>query len=137
MNTLRDTDEGTATPSVWPVYLAAAIIVGVGALLFCPVVELILYYTLFDSFVHCGETIPGAVYGLFGFVTAWGVARLRPWAWWCAVAWTITFAMVSLLYVVDEPLWAALIWLAAIALLVWPLATRRRLFFPPKPEREE
>ena len=35
------------------------------------------------------------------------------------------------------PMWSIAACVAMIALLVWPLATRRQLFFPPKPGGEE
>ena len=38
---------------------------------------------------------------------------------------------------VRMPRWSIAGCVATIALLVWPLATRRQLFFPPKPEGEE
>ena len=162
MDTLRDTDEGRARPSVWPVYVAA-VVVGVVS----------LPYLL---------ALPPPIIpiGLFGFVTIWGLSWLRPWGWWCAVVWTSIFTVGYLLSVriclaasaSDVPLeelgilgeilttatWVAILvfveplngfgeavffvflgplGLITIALLTWVLATRRQLFFPPKQEGEE
>ena len=85
---------------------------------------------------------------MLGFVTAWGLVRLRPWGWWCAVVWVSIFAAGSALFVSlgffilpgpskpDEYVDAFLL-LITIVLLIRLLATRRQLFFPPKPAGEE
>ena len=152
MNTLGDTDEEKARPSVWPVYAAAATIGFVslfGGLLVLP------------QLAHPAEVeYAVAGYVLFGVLTCFGVAWLRPWGWWCAVVWTIillrllTLGTPSMLLVFryyskahpDQPLASWLVpglvlvlsvWGAFTALLVWPLVARRQLFFPPNPEREE
>ncbi len=130
MNTLRDTDEGRARPSVWPVYVAAAVILAFSLVLFVLfVLEVVLH-----SF-HILQIIQPA-YGLFGIVTAAGIIPLRPWGWWCALVWTIIFGVVvavSTGLMLQErlvPTGEILVRLAIIGLLIWPLATRRRLFFP-------
>ena len=147
MNTLRDTAEGRARPSVWPVYLAAAVI---GA------VSIPVLFLLVECLRTAAEEGEGVlVYwrpflwitsiGLFGFVTAWGLVRLRLWGWWCTVVWTsistavLVLICAMLLAPTDSPslgvlvfLFVAPLGLVAIVLLVWVLATRRRLFFPPE-----
>jgi len=141
MNTLSDTGEGKARPSVWPVYATAAIIGLIGLAILCPVLS------------PEGETPPdftikwqwqdGAI-GLFGIVIALGVVLLRPWAWWFALGFCAIFAalvggaMLSRYGLGGPPLdWGALVPFGILGFCVWSLATRRRLFFPPKPEREE
>ena len=142
MNTRGDTDEGGARPSVWPVYLAAVVIAVFalgGGPLFGPI------------FVEPHRVL----YALFGILTCWGVFRLYQWGWWCALVWLIAYVMCLsnppwLLILIKATLveeldillrlWL-LVWLlvilAPIPLLVWTLATRRRLFFPAKIEHEE
>ena len=73
MNTLRDTDESRPKPSVWPVYVAAAALLGVFGLLRMMRIKL-------DFFL--------GAYVLLGVVAAVGLVRLRLWGWWCAVVWT-------------------------------------------------
>jgi len=136
MNTLSDTDEGRARPSVWPVYVAAAVIVAVS-------LELVLRTPLGPR-PQGGLTEAGKLCFLvactIGVLIAWGLVRLYPWGWWCAAVWTIVFLSVTGFVaftgdVVDIA--HCLFWATIWALLVWPLATRRRLFFPPKQAGEE
>ncbi len=138
MNTHRDTDEGKARPSVWPVYVVAAI---VGA------VSLQAVAGLFSGLYFNSPVV------LFGFVTIWGLVRLRRWGWWCGAVWT-SLAIVGLvglglaflatrrdiggeLFLGFFVFFVGLPGLITIALFMWVLATRRQLFFPPKPEHEE
>jgi len=145
MNTIGDTNEGKARPSVWPVYLAAA---GLVYTSFCVIV----------STIRIGPVAPGGWLGLLGFLTAWGLGRLRAWGWWCAVVWTSVFTALfglsaggAILHLILDLhsnglsalssvhpdfmlLWVylRLVELTVIVLLVWVIATRRQLFFPPK-----
>ena len=160
MNT-RDTDEGRARPSVWPVYVISAMI-GLFSLVFLSWVWFVPWmargyaalsaeqYQFSPSahqFAHMMKRLaPYAllfgVYGLFGIVTAVGVALFRSWSWWCAVVWGAGLFVWRFFMRMNLPAhrWdvsGILFTLAFFALIVWPLATRRRLFFPPKAEREE
>ena len=150
MNTLSDTDEGRARPSVWPVYLVGVIIglYSVGFLGYAVLFPLSASIAREAASYASPEALPGiqfhialaayaplfAVCGLFGVVTAVGLVRLRPWGWWCAVLWIVIYAAYYILGViaapVPMPMWSIAACVATIALLVWPLATRRRLFFP-------
>ena len=153
MNTLRDTDEGRARPSVWPVYLAAAVVLVISL---AALTMLVLQWL--DSPVQPRDiplallsVSPAAGFGLFGLLTVVGLVLVRPWGWWCGVAWTAMFfsngltwyVVVGLGFTLDcrEALVYlivfALLGLPSLGLLIWPLVTRRRLFFPPKPEGEE
>ena len=154
MNTLRDTDEGKARPSVWPVYLAAAVIVVVGVWVIYPWLENpdLLYHPRTGGANLLPRLGPLVAWVLLGFVAAVGLVGLRSWAWWCAVVFTAGWTLLSGSAVVDsilvsfhrpdiEPpaqvIQLATAWLVVLALLVVPLVTRRRLFFPPKTEGEE
>ncbi len=119
---------------VWPVYLVAGVI-GVASL---------------------GIALPNfsSLSGLrgffvfFGLLTAYGLFRLRTWAWWCALIWTVvvavTVTLAMLLGALLSVMWGGgesghspSGWLAIamapgcalVVLLVWPLVARRRLFF--------
>ena len=132
MNTLRDTDGGRARPSVWPVYVWAVVVLIVGLQnLFFPDV-----------------TLAQLALGLFGVVTAIGMLRLRRWGWWCGIVftgvWIVqlgTHQLRVILAVPPTPPDSITIFLAACLvpafLILWLLATRRQLFFPPKQEGEE
>ena len=130
MNTLRDTDEGRARPSVWPVYVAAGVLLISGA------------WTVYSAIDILGALyLLPSVWGILGLLAAFGLLARRPWGWWSAAVWTVAligFAVRSSIpqymrvYGEVAP-WAP----PVIALLVWALATRRRLFFPPKPAGEE
>jgi len=150
MSTLRDTDEGKARPSVWPVYLAAVAVLIVG-LAFIVIAFHMCVMKPVDDYFH-GETYPGPpwavlyamlAYGHFGVIAAIGMLRVRPWAWWSAVVWTVIWIglIMSTMYEYGlgngEALLCGVWVLCATSLIIWPLATRRRLFFPPKPEGEE
>ena len=148
MNTLTGTDEGRAEPSVWPVYLAAAVVAVVSlSHLLEALPELI--GGPFVDFSFLLRDVSFIICYLFGVLTAWGLVRLRPWAWWYAIMWTIAFVLTPNMQVIFipgmEPLWPAAAYaidalsaeekigwlvLAAIpiVLVVWPLVTRRRLF---------
>jgi len=146
MSTLRDTDEGRARPSVWPVYVVAGIIGAVSLLVLR--FELVLSWKTQGPFAGLLILFPWTIYVFFGLLTAWGLLRLRVWGWWCAVVWTIGFAAATgftqpsrdiLLeatgltrfdHIATMSRLPLVLWVATIALLVWPLATRRRLFLP-------
>lgn len=169
MNTLRDTDEPRATPSVWPVYVVAVVVLIVGG------VPLLAGSQLLLTVEGIGELSAGAgffavvlaavAYGLFGVITAIGMMRLRPWAWSCGrgffAPW-IVFGGLGLLSAIIHGLFLIIVpflpapgptslprtetlggiafdavCLVAALLLVKALTTRRRLFFPAKPEGEE
>ncbi len=158
MNTLRDTNERQARPSVWPVYVAGAII-GLFSLSFTGWVWFLPmmaqqpadvwqqlhpasedFHNLIQQFVPYALLF--SLYGLFGIATAVGAVLLRSRAWWCAVAWVTLYAAWYVYVIANVGVSGlsptkALITVAFYALIIWPLATRRRLFFPPKPEGEE
>ena len=116
------------------------------------VVGICSIWSLFAALFFAGE-FSGAtaavvwftIYGLFGVATVVGIVQLRSWGWLCVLVWTVILAAI---YV-----WALVLSLrfgpgsirreaipaytAVILFLVWVVATRQRLFFPPKPEREE
>ena len=132
MNTLSDTDERKPRPFVWPVYVTA-VIIGVLSLMFLGPVAI----------SATGVFRLYAVYGLFGIVTVVGVVRFRSWGWWSAFVWVAVYAAnivrgieLTFMSMVDA-LPGGVVVLVVVALVVWPLATRRQLFFPPKPEHEE
>ena len=152
MNTPRDTDEGRARPSVWPVYVAAVVVLLIsagyivrsgGVLLASVDIEQpwaeIWVSRAFLAFL---------AYGLFGVITAIGMLRLRPWAWWCALVFVPLWLLSSnvgvslhdgtltVLPPTHYPAYSA-VCLVVFVLLMVVLATRRQLFFPPKPEDEE
>ncbi len=151
MNTLRDTDEGRARPSVWPVYVMSAII-GLFSLSFTGWVWFVPWTARLPAEVYqhlhpaseefhnlIQRFVPYALlfslYGLFGIATAVGAVLLRSWAWWCAVAWITLYAtwyayVIANLGTSGLSPTTALITVAFYALIIWPLATRRRLFFP-------
>ncbi len=139
MNTPRDTDERRARPSVWPVYVVAALLGSLG--LFSVAIGAVL---LFFSPGHwrwgLGYFVP---VGVFDIVVAYGLLRLRRWGWWCGIVWLCYGVLCSLWIVLSKqymlvdtgppaPLSGIVIALLTAGLAVWILATRRQLFFPPK-----
>ena len=160
MNTLSDTDEGKARPSVWPVYVAA-VVIGLTSLHLCCMLVTQAYV---DSslVLSIGAKVlfmlavywPLTIYMLLGILASWGILRFRPWGWWCGVLWTITLAIgawwflpgIYFLFLmwhgrnwgtlareIAEEIGFTVAGLSILVLLVlvtWPLATRRRLFFP-------
>ena len=78
----------------------------------------------------------------FAILAAVGMVRFRAWGWWCAVIYVAMYAALTILHVIGViPIpapWILLVLglIVHIVLFVWPLATRRQLFFPPKPEGE-
>ncbi len=147
MSTIGDTDEGKARSSVWPVYLAAAIVALVSLGLLTRVIQIWIagyYLDLPFRVALCG------IWGFLGLLTTWGLVRLRPWGWWSVVVWSViplgvfgvfilflavwggdsitTTAQANSIILLVSILYAT--WVGTIALLVWLLATRRRLFFP-------
>ena len=161
MNTLSDTDEGRARPSVWPVYVAAVVILVVGLGLLYPVVDYLSFMVVSEGSLGNFETsylMPVLLYssiGLFGCVTALGLVLLRSWGWWCAAVWAGIFAA-GLVYLglgcLTSPgllaigggaallffiVFVAPLGLVAIVQLIRLLETRRQLFFSTKPEGEE
>ncbi len=154
MNTPRDTDEGRARPSVWPVYVAAAVIVAVGVWVIYPLIGPYVFFRPRTEWVDLLRSPLGLVVAwvLLGFVAAVGLVGLRSWAWWCAVIFTAGWALEGASAVLDrivvsfhrpdiqpstEVIRFATAWLVVLALMLVPLVARRQLFFPPKPEREE
>ena len=151
MNTLGDTDEGRARPSVWPVYVMSAIIglfslIGLGWVWLVPWMAQMpaeIYQQLDagpQGFVRLMQRLaPYApvfgLHGLFGIVTAVAAVRLRAWGWWCAVAWVGAYSLwhafvAANIGIAEASLTASLITVAFYGLIIWTLATRRRLFFP-------
>ena len=152
MNTLSDTDEGRAKPSVWPVYVAKVVLVAVGAGLVNSGLEGWTSYHLGTGADVLGRAGLQAALPVLGFVAIFGLAGLRAWGWWCAVVFTAGLAVlggwVLLSRIVlsshgpdiapiTEVIVLPAVWPAVVVLLTWILATRRGLFFPPKPEGEE
>ena len=146
MNTPSDTDQGGARPSVWPVYVMCAVIGLFGlAGIASPWIERepptagllwpsdgLLQYVGYVGFL--------TVWGVFGIVAAVGAVRFRPWAWWCAGAWILLYAVWRLAtWPIAKPISALMIGACVVfvGLVLWLLATRRQLFFPPKQEGEE
>ncbi len=156
MNTLRDTDEGKAKPSVWPVYVMS-VVIGLLSLISLAWVWLVPWmaqgYTEYPQYFQ--QLSPGAhqfahmmqrlvpyaplfgLHGLFGIVTAVAAARLRSWGWWCAVIWLAAYSLWHVfltvnLGIAEVSLTASLVTAAFYGLIIWLLATRRQLFFPAK-----
>ena len=159
MNTLRDTDEGRARPSVWPVYLAAAIIGLVS--LFVPLV-LILLLLRDDNAADLVFTVFGVIGGPLvmapvAILASVGLIMLRLWGWVCGLLWATVFAVTlgvgtvfeTMDFINDSPQGlltldqvqtvsvSTTVGLAILALVVWPLATRYRLFYPPGGQKEK
>ena len=155
MNTLSDTDEGRPRPSVWPVYVMSAV-VGLQSLALvvvavCAVWEVQQpeesYWTGAQILGVSGKTmvtVIASLFGLFGLfciVAAVSASKLRPWAWWVIA---VQFAVGLLLTAWD--MWTGYTEYSLLGIVgggciafavLWPLVTRRRLFFPPKPAGEE
>ena len=151
MNTPAETREDRARPSVWPVYVMGAII-GLFSLSFTSWVWFVPRMAQIPAeAVH--QLSPGAqnfqhllqqlapytpvfgLYGLFGMATAVGAVLLRRWAWWCAIAWLALYTawgvyLTAHMGISRTSLIAVLINVAFYGLIIWPLATRRQLFFP-------
>ena len=79
--------------------------------------------------------------GIFGIVTAVGLAVRRPWGWWCGVVWLVLLVCWQAVKVaalgLPNPPSAFVLTVAPPVLIAWGLITCRQLFFPPKPEGEE
>ncbi len=153
MEAERGTEEARSRPSVWPVYLVAGIIGAVSLLVLR--IQLVVPWGNRVYFAGLVILYPWTMYVLFGLLTAWGLLRLRLWGWWCAVVWTIVFAaatgfdefsreillgatgLIQFQHIAIMSRLTLGLWVAVIVLLVWLLATRRRLFFPPKQEGAE
>ncbi len=89
MNTLTDTDEGKARPSVWPVYLAIGAVVAISLLFGLTGLVHVVSSGKYGWWVSPAWAGFYAVYGLLGAVGAVGLTMLRPWGYWCAVAWAV------------------------------------------------
>ena len=88
MNTLSDTDESRARPSVWPVYLAiVAITLACGVIVPFVLVGGEYGWQKFPTLMAFGVAS-----ALLGLVAVGGLAMRRPWGWWCGVGWTSIFA---------------------------------------------
>ena len=161
MNTPVDTDEHKAKPSVWPVYVAAAVVLitsvglallGGGILLAAE--DLVGQFRAQPEFSSIFLAV--AAWGLFGVVAAIGMLRLRGWGWWCGSLFAGVWLAGSVLALLGTVLAAfppgrvvapryaptdTTVFLSAglvvAFLLLGVLGTRRRLFFPPKAEGEE
>jgi len=151
MNTLTDTDEDRGKPSPWPVYVMSGII----GLFSLPFLSWMWFVPMMaqmpteavqqlspgaQNFQHLlQQLVPYTpvfgLYGLFGIATAVGVALVRRWAWWCAVAWLALYTawqvyLTAHLEISYTSPTGVLITVAFYGLIIWSLATRRRLFFP-------
>ncbi len=148
MNTLSDTDEGRARPSVWPVYVMSVVFGFEGFLL--TAIGLITLWVLqrhgefswawAQSLGMSGKTMARGlaclvgVFGLLCMVAAVNASKLRPWAWWfiavvVAVKLVGSFAALAGDYA-EYSLGDIVIGGCMFFVLCWPLVTRRRLFFP-------
>lgn len=131
MNTPGDAHEVTARPSLWPVYLAAAIVLVISLRLLTDIAKILIggYYSGPPHVVAAY-----AAYALLGVLATWGLVWRRPWGWWSAVVWTVIFVGFAVRSTIPKYIrvYGAVLkwWLSAIAVLVWALVTRRRLFFP-------
>ena len=159
MNTPTDTGEGRARPSVWPVYVAAAIIGG--ASLVAPVFLGLLLLQV-DSAADLVFSVFGVIGGLVAMapvaiLASVGLIMLRPWGWVCGLLWGAGFAgiwgcatmfeVMNFIYGYPQVLLtldhvqtlsvSTTVGLAILALVIWPLATRYRLFHPPGSEKEK
>jgi len=146
VNTLGDTDESRARPSVWPVYVAAAVI---GLMTLSRIVLPALVVDWDGYYLDPYLLVLLAIWLLFGMLTCWGLIRLRLWAWLCAGLGTAVFAywdMVALLAAQRSSLITHLPAniggftvpaAVAIPVIAWALATRWQLFFPSKQAGEE
>jgi len=117
MNTLSDTDEDRARPSVWPVYVAmVAITLACGVILpFMPIGGKYGWQEFPTLIVF------GAASVLLGVVAIAGLATLRPWGWWCGAGWMSIFTgyVVGLVWVgLIVP--TAFMSFAPFSLLWWP-----------------
>ena len=149
MNTLSDTDNSRARPSIWPVYLAAAVVL---------LISVSLSSNGARRCIFAGEGLLHPLfvfqfsYGLFGGLAGIGMALLRPWGWWGVVVfagiWTIyggaACGVAGLFFwpphsglAVMMALFVIASWLGPTILLVSVLTTRRQLFFPPTQEAVE
>ncbi len=152
MNTLGDTDEGRARPSIgpiWPLWLVWVVLLSLLMSFDFVVHALVLiqdyYVTGPDEalspipLVSLVELIGLFLGAALGWLAVWGVAKLRAWGWWCAAVWIAGLLVWTIFYIRTSPwsTWGALCFFALYAILVWPLVAWRRLFFPPKPAREE
>ncbi len=164
MNTLSDTDERPAKPSVWPVYVAIVVVLIAGL---ASIALGWVSHRLLSIAEESGESWPGAflrniwlaqaTLGLLGVVAAIGMLRLRRWGWWCGIVFTGVWiagnvlALLGMIFAAVEragghgPLatpqistiaFIVVCFVVAVLLIV-VLATRRRLFFPPKPAGEQ
>ena len=104
MNTHRDTDKRKARPSVWPVYVAAVVLVPVGVFIGLVGVAPFMM-TVFAGGVFGGGAEDLAILSAFGLIAAMGplglaaavgLSGLRPWGWWCTAIFAGGWAMVSL-----------------------------------------
>ena len=158
MNTLRDTEEGRARPSVWPVYVAAGV-VGLASLYISTWAagSFMRYPALVEDIVGGQlERLYQVIGGPLGLLSAYGLARLRRWGWVCGWLWVPISAVLWVMRGWEEGCDAAMsriqglpaqthigwavfawVWLVAIVLLMCALVARRPLFFPPKPEAAE
>ena len=154
MSTPRDTDESRSKPSVWPVYVAAGMVgvIGLNVLSLGILGGLVSQDTDVEGLA--GGVLSGlagalGALGVLGVLVAWGLFRLRPWAWWCVVLsifvliwWPLCVGLFMFVVFPDvvrdtrmgEGFVASLV--VAVPLL-WALVTRQQLFFPLKPEGEE
>ena len=147
----NENSKGRSRPSAWPVYVMCAV-VGVFSfsfatwIWFAPQMAQIppsVYENLspgaqeFAGFMQ--RVAPYAflfgVYGIFGIVAAVGAGLFRPWGWWFVVVWTVVLVAWCVLLHLSFRIrptspWAILWNVAFIALIVWLLVTRRRLYFP-------
>ncbi len=157
MNTLTDTDEGKARPSVWAVYVTSGIFVAVGAVAVYMCFLGVLEFPTIppeETGTQAFLVVYFGLWGAVGLVTAVATSLLRPWAWWLGSVWgyLIGLSGFPLLFAraheslfgsdrffleLDEVLYQVLVPLAVAVFIVWTLNTRRWLFFPPKPESAE
>ena len=133
MNRDREAQETRSRPSVWPVYLAAGVIV-----------TLSLMVALIRPLASLLGIIPYLLWAASGLLAACGVTRLRAWGWRCAVVWAVigfgwlVFACTIVLEHISAV--SGFAWLGLALFLLFPalfllvisaLVVRRCVSFPP------
>ena len=85
MNTLRDTSEGKASPSVWPVSVVAVVLGSLGLLGGVLGVLFFLFFGLLPAIEWWPLFLFLVLVGAFDIVVTYGLLRLRRWGWWCGI----------------------------------------------------
>ena len=136
MSMLGDTHEDEDKPSVWPVYVAAGVIL---AFSLCLSVFVIMEIRTclwlasrdaLDAIVWPMLVAPFSLYALLGLLTTMGIVLRRDWGWMCGLLWTALLALLFAFLLLTNAWWPeGVVVGTVVVLLVWVLATRSRLFF--------